>query len=110
MQHGLSLDREVAANDAMGLDRGDRERSVPIPRTITRIPGYPSKLVVYRIAASQYWQVRCWVEGKTRKRSTKTTVLATATAAARGYYEEWLVEAAAARHMHAAVLRQFQLG
>jgi pilus assembly protein CpaF len=106
MLEDLSVDRALAANDVLGPDRADRERSVPIPGSMTRIPGYPSKLVVYRIAASQYWQVRCWVEGKTRKRSTKTTVLATATAAARGYYEQWLVEAASARHMHAAVLRQ----
>ena len=105
---GLNVGRQLSANDGLEPDSGARERSVPIPRTITRIPGYPSKLVVFRIAASSYWQVRCWVEGKTRKRSTKTTVLATAMAAARGYYEEWLVEAASARHMHAAVLRQFQ--
>ena len=107
---GLNVGRELSANDGLEPDRGARERSVPIPRTITRIPGYPSKLVVFCIAASSYWQVRCWVEGKTRKRSTKTTVLATAMAAARGYYEEWLVEAASARCMHAAVLRQLQAG
>ena len=110
MLQDLNLDREIAANDVVGPDRADRERSVPITGSMTRIPGYPSKLVVYRIAASSYWQVRGWVEGKIRKRSTKTTVLATATAAARGYYEEWLVEAASARHMHAAVLRQLQSG
>ena len=110
MLHRLNVDREIAANDMLGPGRAERERSVPIPSTMTRIPGYPSKLVVYRIAASSYWQVRCWVEGRTRKCSTKTTVLATAMAAARGYYEQWLVEAASTRHMHAAVLRQLQTG
>ena len=59
MLEDLSMDRALAANDVLGPGRGDRERSVPIPGSITRIPGYPSKLVVYRIAASQYWQVRC---------------------------------------------------
>jgi hypothetical protein len=63
MLHGLNVDREIAANDMLGPGRAERERSVPIPSTMTRIPGYPSKLVVYRIAASSYWQVRCWVEG-----------------------------------------------
>jgi len=109
MQHDLSPGWELAANnDEWG--RGDRERTVPIPSTITRIPGYPSKLVVYRIPANQYWQVRCWVEGRTRKRSAKTTALATAMAAARSYYEEWLVEAASTRHLNAAVQRQIQSG
>lgn len=110
MLHGLNVNRAFAANDVLGPGWGARERSVPIPSTMTRIPGYPSKLVVYRIAASSYWQVRCWVEGRTRKRSTKTAVLATAMAAARGHYEQWLVEAASTRLIHAAVLRQRQTG
>ena len=28
-----------------------RERTVPIPETITPVPGYPRKLVVYKMAA-----------------------------------------------------------
>ena len=106
MRQDLSRNRGQAANDWLGPDRAARERSVPIPHTMTRIPGYPNKLVVYRIAASSYWQVRCWVEGRTRKRSTKTEVLASAMAAARSYYEQWLLEAASARHTHADLSRQ----
>jgi len=52
MLHGLNVSRAFAANDELGPGRGDRERSVPVPDSMTRIPGYPSKLVVYRIAAS----------------------------------------------------------
>ena len=77
-----------AANDRLS----PRERTVPIPATITAVHGYPSKLVVYKIAASKYWQVRCWVAGRTHKRSTKTTSLPMAQRFARWFYEDLLVK------------------
>ena len=77
-----------AANDRLS----PRERTVPIPATITAVHGYPSKLVVYKIAASRYWQVRCWVAGRTHKRSTKTTSLPLAQRFARWFYEDRLVK------------------
>jgi hypothetical protein len=77
-----------AANDRLS----PRERTVPIPATITAVHGYPSKLVVYKIAASRYWQVRCWVTGRTHKRSTKTTSLPMAQRFARWFYENLLVK------------------
>ena len=69
-----------------------RERTVPIPATITAVHGYPSKLAVYKITASKYWQVRCWVAGRTHKRSTKTTSLPIAQRFARWFYEDLLVK------------------
>lgn len=77
-----------AANDRLI----PRERTVPIPATITAVHGYPSKLAVYKIAASKYWQVRCWVAGRTHKRSTKTTSLPIAQRFARWFYEDLLVK------------------
>ena len=77
-----------AANDGVLL----RTRTVPIPTSITAVPNYPNKLVVYKIAASKYWQVRCWHAGCTHKRSTKTTKLNLAQRFARWFYEQLLVK------------------
>jgi len=80
----------AAANDDSGAAK--RERTVPIPSTITRVPGYPDKLCVYKMQASKYWQVRCWIAGRTYRRSTKTQNLRQAQSFARTVYEEWLAE------------------
>lgn len=77
-----------AANDRLI----QRTRTVPIPSSITAVPNYPNKLVVYKIAASKYWQVRCWHAGRTYKRSTKTCNLALAQRFARWFYEDLLVK------------------
>ena len=77
-----------AANDQLH----QRERTVPIPNSITAVAGYPSKLVVFKIAASKYWQVRCFVSGRTHRRSTKTTSFKLAQRYARWFYENLLVE------------------
>ncbi len=63
-----------AVNDAT-FGAAPRERTVPIPSSITPVPGYPRKLVVFKIAASRFWQVRCWIKGKTFKRSTQSQSL-----------------------------------
>ena len=60
-----------ATNDA-AYQQQQRERTVPIPSTITPVPGYPLKLVVYKIAASKFWQVRCWVVGRTHTDAAHT--------------------------------------
>ena len=67
-----------------------RDRTVPIPKSITSVPGYPRKLVVYRMAASKFWQVRCWVQGRTHRKSTQTQSLKVAQTFARRYYEQLL--------------------
>ncbi len=80
----------TAANDEAGAVK--RERTVPIPSTITRVPGYPDKLCVYKMEASKFWQVRCWIAGRTYRLSTKTQNLHQAQRFARTVYEEWLAE------------------
>ena len=77
-----------AANDRLIK----RTRTVPIPSSITAVPNYPNKLVIYKIAASRYWQVRCWHAGRTHKCSTKTCNLVLAQRFARWFYEDLLVK------------------
>jgi len=87
------LDRftNAAMNDAT-YGAASRERTVPIPQTITPVPGYPRKLVVFKIAASRFWQVRCWIAGKTYKRSTQSQSLRVAQSFARTFYEQLLAQ------------------
>lgn len=77
-----------AANDQLHK----RERTVPILNTITAVAGYPNKLVVFKIAASKFWQVRCFVAGRTHRRTTKTTSLKQAQRFARWFYESLLAK------------------
>ena len=72
---------------------------MPIRDSITRVPGYPNKLVVYRIEASRFWQARCWIDGRLRKRSTKSADLKPSLDMAKAFYEEWLIEAAMRRKL-----------
>jgi hypothetical protein len=58
------------------------------------VPGYPSKLSVFKIAASKYWQVRCWIGGRTHRRSTQTQSLRMALSYARTFYEQLLAQRA----------------
>ncbi len=82
-----------AANDTH-MRSSQRERTVPIPATITPVPGYPSKLSVFKIAASKFWQVRCWIAGRTHRRSTQTQSLRMAQSFARTFYEQLLAQSA----------------
>ena len=77
-----------------------RTRTVPIPSSITPVPGYPDKLVVFKIAASKYWQTRCWLSGVTHRKSTKTQSLRVAQSVARRFYEQLV--AGAYSHTHTA--------
>jgi hypothetical protein len=89
-----ALHHVPAANEAWLQRRplGVRERTVPIPETLTPVPGYPQKLVVFKIAASRYWQVRCWLGGRTHRRSTQSQSLRVALGFARQFYEQLLAE------------------
>ncbi len=69
-----------------------RERTVPIPETLTPVPGYPQKLCVFKIAASRFWQVRCWVAGRTYRRSTQSLSLRMAQSFARQFYEQLMAK------------------
>jgi integrase len=84
-----------AANDsspAVAVRTQQRERTVPIPETLTPVPGYPQKLCVFKIAASRFWQVRCWVAGRTYRRSTQSQSLRMAQSFARQFYEQLMAQ------------------
>lgn len=63
-----------------------RNRTLPIKSTITSIPGYPTKLVIFLTNASCYWQVRCFFNGKTIIRSLRTTSKRDAVRYAKDFY------------------------
>jgi len=44
------------------------------------------------MAASRFWQVRCWIAGKTYKRSTQSQSLRVAQSFARNFYEQLLAQ------------------
>ncbi len=77
----------AAANESL-YTSGQRERTVPIPSTITPIAGYPRKLVIFKMAASKFWQVRCWIAGRTHRKSTQTQNAQVARFFARQFYEQ----------------------
>jgi hypothetical protein len=69
-----------------------RHRTVPISETITRVGrGYPDKLVIYKQAASRFWWVRYFTQGRVAKRTTKTTDKNKALAFAKKFYEDILL-------------------
>lgn len=97
----------AAANDGAAdppVRTRQRERTVPIPETITPVPGYPQKLIIFKMAASPYWQIRCWWGGRSHRRSARTESQRLALHAARLFYEEL-----AAREHLAQLERQPQL-
>lgn len=62
-------------------------RTAPLPDTLTPVPGYPTKLCIYKLAASCYWWVR-YYDGKIYRRSTKTDDKNKAYAFAKKFYDE----------------------
>lgn len=89
-----ALFQQPAANDVPAAPHRKigRERTVPIPETLMPVPGYPQKLVVFKMAASRFWQVRCWMGGRTHRRSTQTESLRLALNFARQFYERLVAE------------------
>ena len=69
-------------------DSETRHRTVPIKDSITRIPGYPRKLVIFKLPASSYWWVRYYAESHIFKRTTKTEIKRDALEAAKRFYDD----------------------
>ncbi len=51
----------------------DKHRTNPKVETLHRIPNYPTKLVIYQLAASPYWWVRYYHNKRILRKSTKET-------------------------------------
>jgi hypothetical protein len=63
--------RGTAANDTDY--KPSRHRTLPILASVTPIANYPTKLRIFKTHASRYWQVRCFLKGRTHTQSLKTT-------------------------------------
>lgn len=65
-----------------------KARNAPIKSSFLGLPGLPSKLKIYRIAGSRYWQVRLYSHGKYTSKSLKTTDVEEAKVMARIFFDE----------------------
>ena len=74
----------AAAND---IDfHASRHRTLPILASVTPIANYPTKLRIFKTNASRYWQVRCFIKGRTYTQSLKTTNKQAAISAAKQFF------------------------
>ncbi len=69
---------------------GAKFRTTPIKNTIVHVKSLPTSAILYKCAASSYWQFRVYLEGTQRKRSTKKTDLDEAKREARLIYADML--------------------
>jgi hypothetical protein len=63
-------------------------RTTPIKSSLTNVPNYPKKLVIYQLQASPYWWVRYYSNGKILRKSTKETEKRKAIEAAKHFFDE----------------------
>jgi site-specific recombinase XerD len=71
-------------------------RLTPIKSTMETIRGMPTSLVIYKSAASRFYWVRCYFNGKYKVKSTKTTSSKDAKEFAVNFYKETLLNTAPA--------------
>ena len=69
-----------------------KQRHRTLPQEVVYIKGYPSKLFIYKLPASPFWWVRYYIAGKTVRKSTKTDSKQKATAFAKDFYSELILE------------------
>ena len=79
-----------SAADSDAEPKASKFRTTPIAETITHVKQLPKSAIVYKCAASSYWQFRVFLDGAQRKRSTKTDDLAEAQRQAKLIYAEML--------------------
>jgi hypothetical protein len=83
----LFYSSQMATKKTKKTSAQKRYKTVPIPDTITPVPGYPNKLVIYKSSSSPYWYARYFVGGKTVKKSTRTEGKAEALKFAKELYD-----------------------
>jgi hypothetical protein len=84
-----SITTSLSANDPAYAAR--QARSLPVLSSMSSVRGYPSKLKIYRIRGSRFWQARCFMEGKMYVRSTREIEKTQAIEAAKHFYESLLI-------------------
>ncbi len=92
-QYARSMSLQYAANN--DVFQKVRNRTLPIVSTITHVPQYPTKLVIFLTSASRFWQVRCFFDGKTVIRSLRTTSKRDALRLAKEFYYAHVCQAPA---------------
>jgi len=63
----------------------------PIKETMQSVRGYPSTLVIYKTAASRYYWVRCFFNGKYKTKTTKSETVKSAKEFAVQFYKDTLL-------------------
>ena len=84
------VSKYVVSNDDFYI--AERCRTLPIPASISPVPGYPAKLRIYLTNASPYWQAKCFFKGKTYSRSLRTSSKRLAIYAARDFFHSKAAE------------------
>jgi hypothetical protein len=84
----MAVPYNIAITAEGKLSMSTKPRSVvPIPGSIESIKGYPEKLKIFKVPASDFYWVR-YFESKTIKRSTKTSNKSEAIKFAKEFYED----------------------
>ena len=68
----------------------ERHRTLPTEKVF--IKNYPTKLFLYRLPASPFWWVRCYIAGRVIRKTTKTDSKQQAIAFAKDFYNQLLIE------------------
>lgn len=69
-------------------DDASKHRTTPLAETKFSVQNYPTKLTIFKIAASRFYWVRYYDGGKIFKRSTKTDDMRQAVEFAKKFYDE----------------------
>jgi site-specific recombinase XerD len=68
-----------------------KNRLTPIKETMQTVRGYPSSLVIYKTAASRFYWVRCFFNGKYKVKTTKSEYIKSAKEFAAQFYKDTLL-------------------
>ncbi len=82
--------RVLNTHQTEGAETAAKFRTTPISSTIKHVTQLPQSAILYKCAASKFWQFRVFLEGAQRKRSTKTEDFAEAQREARLIYADML--------------------
>ena len=69
-----------------------RHRTSAIFESVASIANYPTKLRIYLTNASPYWQVRCFIKGRTYTKSLRTTSRRVAVRGAKDFFHRTVAE------------------
>lgn len=88
--YGCALPKAADSTAENAAQKAQKFRTTPITSTITKVKQLPKSAILYKCAASKFWQFRVYLEGAQRKRSTQKTDLAEAQREAKLIYADML--------------------